>query len=254
MPVHDWTRVDAGIFHAFHQQWIIALTNALNAGLLPSNYYALPEQHAPRFSPDVLTLERTNLSTDGDVEEVPETSDGPSSGSGSTALLAKPKLAPTAETDMEFYRRKQTAAVVRHVSGDRVVAMVEVVAPANKSGVVAMRQFVDKAAEFLERQVHLLIVDLLPPTRRDPRGIHGVIWEEITGHEYEPPTHKPYTLAAYETDVSVRAYVQSVGLSDVLPDMPLFLEPDGCVEVPLDATYRTAFGLMPRRWSRVLEA
>lgn len=22
MPVHDWTRVDAGLFHAFHQQWI----------------------------------------------------------------------------------------------------------------------------------------------------------------------------------------------------------------------------------------
>jgi hypothetical protein len=21
MPVHDWTRVDAGLFHAFHQGW-----------------------------------------------------------------------------------------------------------------------------------------------------------------------------------------------------------------------------------------
>ena len=24
MPVHDWTRVDAGLFHAFHQGWTIA--------------------------------------------------------------------------------------------------------------------------------------------------------------------------------------------------------------------------------------
>ena len=22
MPIHDWTRVDAGIFHAFHHGWI----------------------------------------------------------------------------------------------------------------------------------------------------------------------------------------------------------------------------------------
>src|SRR3712207_1308745 len=136
MPVHDWTRVEAGISHAFHQQWIIALTNALNAGLLPPEYCALPEQHAPRFSPDVLALERAEEAEDGDEKGAPP--GAPSSAAGPAVLLAKPRLAPPAETDMEFYRRKQTAAVVRHVSGDRVVAMVEVVSPANKSGVAAM--------------------------------------------------------------------------------------------------------------------
>ncbi len=25
MPIHDWTRVDAGLFHDFHQSWSIAL-------------------------------------------------------------------------------------------------------------------------------------------------------------------------------------------------------------------------------------
>jgi hypothetical protein len=35
LPIHDWTRVDAGIFHHFHQGWIVALANALNAGKLP---------------------------------------------------------------------------------------------------------------------------------------------------------------------------------------------------------------------------
>jgi hypothetical protein len=37
MPVHDWTRVDAGLFHDFHQGWTVALRNALNAGMLPSD-------------------------------------------------------------------------------------------------------------------------------------------------------------------------------------------------------------------------
>ena len=35
MPIHDWTRVDAGLFHAFHQGWINALSCALNTGGLP---------------------------------------------------------------------------------------------------------------------------------------------------------------------------------------------------------------------------
>jgi hypothetical protein len=41
MPIHDWTRVDAGLFHDFHQTWTVALQNALNAGALPPEYYAL---------------------------------------------------------------------------------------------------------------------------------------------------------------------------------------------------------------------
>jgi hypothetical protein len=55
MPVHDWTRVDAGIFHVFHHRWISAISDALNQGILPPDYYALPEQHAAGFGPDVLT-------------------------------------------------------------------------------------------------------------------------------------------------------------------------------------------------------
>jgi hypothetical protein len=38
VPIHDWTGVDAGLFHAFHQGWIIVLSNELNAGILPPDY------------------------------------------------------------------------------------------------------------------------------------------------------------------------------------------------------------------------
>jgi hypothetical protein len=56
MPVYDWTRVEAGIFHDFHTVWTGALRNALNGDLLPEGYYALAEQHAGRAIADVLTL------------------------------------------------------------------------------------------------------------------------------------------------------------------------------------------------------
>jgi predicted methyltransferase len=36
--------------------------------------------------------------------------------------------------------------------------------------------------------------------------------------------------------------------------MPLFLEPERFVNVPLEATYQTAFAVQPERWKRVLEA
>jgi hypothetical protein len=54
MPIHDWTSVDAGIFYAFHHGWIEELARSLNR-VLPSDYYALLEQHAAGFGPDVLT-------------------------------------------------------------------------------------------------------------------------------------------------------------------------------------------------------
>ncbi len=44
MPIHDWTRVDAGVFHAFHHDWITSLSAALNAGVPPPDYYAAAEQ------------------------------------------------------------------------------------------------------------------------------------------------------------------------------------------------------------------
>jgi hypothetical protein len=247
MPVHDWTRVDAGIFHAFHHDWITDLSRALNAGILPADYYALPEQHAAGFGPNVLSLQGAR--EEGDGPGAPT-----ASGRRTGLLVAAPQTDLTGETDMEFYRRKQTPVVVRHVSGDRVVAMIEVVSPGNKAARNALRSFVEKAAELLDQRIHLLIVDLLPPGRRDPHGIHAAIWEEIAGQEYVPTAGKPLTLAAYESALTVRAYVRHIAVGDPLPDMPLFLEANGCVQVPLEATYQTAFAAMPRRWRRVLEA
>lgn len=57
MPIHDWTQVEAGIFHAFHHGWISAIGDALNSGLLPKDLYALPEQVAAGFGLDVRTFQ-----------------------------------------------------------------------------------------------------------------------------------------------------------------------------------------------------
>lgn len=68
------------------------------------------------------------------------------------------------------------------------------------------------------------------------------------------PADKPLTLVSYECDLVLRAYVVNVAVGDALPEMPLFLVPQGQVPLPLEATYQAAFAAVPRRWRRVLEA
>lgn len=251
MPVHDWSRVAAGIFHDFHHELISQIKHTLNGGVLPPDYYAMAEQVAARLGPDVLTLHGTHPGGD---EETDRADRGTPEASRGGVLLARPRTQPFAQTEMESYRRRKSWIVVRHVSGDRVVAIVEVVSPGNKSTAHALEKFVQKVAEFLERGVHFLILDLIPPGRHDPCGIHGAIWDYIDGRPYTPPPDKPLTVAAYESGLVTQAYVEPIAVGDVLPDMPLFLEPDGCVEVPLEASYQSAWEAVPRRWRSVLES
>jgi len=241
MPIHDWTRVEDGIFHDFHHAWIEEIKRALNRGLLPTDYYALAEQHAGSFGPDVLTLQ-SRREDDRETHEA-----------GGGLLLAPPKPRISAETPADFYRRKQSTVVVRHVTDDSVIAMVEIVSPGNKSSRAALKKFVNKAVELFERDIHLLVIDLLPPGPRDPRGIHGAIWEEFAGQDYEPPEGERLTVVSYEADLSVRASIEPTAVGQALPDAPLFLRPRRCVLVPLEATYIAAWDAVPRRWREVLQ-
>ncbi len=56
MPIHDWTRLEAGDFHDFHQCWVVAIRNSLNSGLLPLDHMAMAEQITGRPVPEVVTL------------------------------------------------------------------------------------------------------------------------------------------------------------------------------------------------------
>ena len=246
MPVHDWARVDAGMFHDFHGEFIRAIKWALNHGLLPEGYYASMEQRAAGVQPDVIALQGTPDDEDAETES------HPIPGGQTGILLEPPAVQLAAEADGSYYRRKRNSVVVRHISGDRVVAMIEIVSPGNKSSRNGIKAFVEKAADLLEKRVHLLVIDLHAPGSRDPHGIHAAIWEEYTGDE-SPAPEKPFVLASYDADFVARAFVESVTVGEKLPTMPLFLEPGGHIVVPLEPIYLEAFAAVPRRWQRLLE-
>src|SRR5688572_61385 len=106
MPVHDWTRVDAGLFHHFHQSWTTVLCNALNAGALPGDYFALVEQHPRGPIADVLTL------------PLMPRAEGP--GNGAVALsvaTAAPRTRLVRRKDADPYLAKANRVTVRHRHG-----------------------------------------------------------------------------------------------------------------------------------------
>ncbi|MDX1969330.1 MAG: DUF4058 family protein [Planctomycetaceae bacterium] len=236
MPMHDWTRVEAGISHDFHHEWISAIKHTLNAAL-PSSYYALAEQQAAGFGPDVLTLH--------DAHTVPVDS--------TAVALAQPQAKLVGMSDAKFYLRKKSRVVIRHVTGDRVIAIVEIVSPGNRSTSGAVRSFVEKVWELLEQKIHVLIIDPFPPDKRVPHGLHARIFADIEDQPYQPPPEKPLTLIAYECRERVRAFVESFAAGDCLAPMPVFLSPSTLfVEVPLEETYLTACKTLPPRWQRVV--
>ena len=229
MPIHEWTRVRSNRFHDFHQSWTIAISHALNAGGLPTGYFTMLEQKA-HAEPALASLDLTAP---------------PGSAPGGVAIEAQPpKVRIVARTESASYARKANRITVRHPDGE-VVAIIEIVSPGNKDSQHALDAFARKAVEFLEAGVHLLIVDLFPPSRRDPQGIHKVIWDRLRDDPFTLPPDKPLTLAAYAVGTETIAYVEPVAAGDALPDMPVFLTADRYVPCPLEATYQTAWEQFP---------
>lgn len=241
MPIHDWSKIYAGLFHHFHQRWIQSLCDALNAHGLPEGYYALSEQVTSGPIPDVVTLQTR-----------PKTPAAESNDGGVAVLTTPPKTRFIVTAEPELYAAKASRVVVRHSMG-KVVSVIEIVSPGNKESIHALRSFVDKGVEFLRQGINLLIVDLFPPTKRDPEGIHKALWDEIRDEPFSLPKDKPLTLAAYDAGSPITAYVETVAVGDKLPPMALFLAPGEHVAVPLAETYRTTWDVCPRPLQEAVE-
>lgn len=246
MPVLDWTRVDDGVFHDVHHLWIAEIRRALRT-LLPSGYDALSEQNLGGGGPDVLSLQRPEMGAEGVSDAEPDSG-------GGVLVTAPPRSQVYFEAERESYTFEQGRLVIRHKSGHRVVAVIEIVSAGNKSGEYPWNQFLNKALACLHRGVHLLILDLHPPTARDPHGVHAAIWSALTGESYCPPAGANRTLAAYAASTLKRAYVEPLALGQEMPNMPLFLTPDGHVVLPVEETFQAAYSLLDAYYRRILEA
>lgn len=216
MPVHDWSSVDAGVFHDFHLVWIARMKGMLNEDLLPRPLYALAE---PLFE---------------DAAPAP-------------AHLEDSLPAP-------YAMRLRRIAIRNAREGDRVVSVITMVSAGNKSSRARVEQFVARSVGLLHSGIHLMLIDLHPPTPLVPRGFPRLIGEQL-GNEPDPgPADRPPSTTSWQILETGALRVHSVPLrtSDRLPDLALFLGPHEFVRLPLESTYEEAFRTVPFKYQEVL--
>ncbi len=208
---------------------MVRLTDELNSGLLPPDFMAMTEQVTGRPIPDVVTVQLRTLKDNA----------------GGVAVATAP---PTARVIAKFekinYAKRADRVVIRHGRG-KVVAIIEILSPGNKDSRNSIRTFVEKAADILNQGVNLLVVDLFPPTPRDPQGIHKAIWDEFGDEPFEAPPGKLLTVASYIGGDMPTAYVDSIGIGDSLPSAPIFLSETRYIPAPLESTYMRAWETFP---------
>lgn len=241
MPIHDWSGVEPGIFHDFHQAWTIEIRNALNGGGLPPGFFALTEQIVSGPIPDVVTLKRR-----------PTPAGRPDTAGGVSLADTPPQARFVTSAEPDLYASKANRLLIKHRLG-QIVAVIEIVSPGNKGSQHALRSFVQKAEELLRNGINLLIIDLFPPSPRDPEGIHKAIWDAIREEPFELPVDKRLTVVAYRAGLPQTAYVEPVAVGDPLPSLPIFLDPDTYVPAPLEATYRATWTKRPDAVKEVVE-
>jgi hypothetical protein len=238
MPIHDWTRLEAGDFHDFRLGWVVLIAAALNGGLLPADCMALVERPTGRPIVDTGALQADEPDEDGGID----------------VATTPPTARVISRLEGAAYAKRADRVVIRY-GRRRVVAIIEIVSPGNRAGRAMLRSFVERAADIINQGVNLLVVDLFPPTPRDPHGIHKAIWDEFEDEPFEAPPGKPLTVASYLAGDVPTAYVESVGFGDPLPSLPIFLSDSETdyIPAPLEATYQEAWAGFPAMLKELIE-
>ena len=133
MPIHNWSRVSDGMFHWFHQTWIVAIAKWLNEGRLPEGFYSIGEIYADQVEPDVLAVE-------GRPPETGQANGHASNGFGVALLESPPKTRFSWEAETESYLAKKDLIAVRSVAGI-LVAVIEIVSAGNNRASLASANF-----------------------------------------------------------------------------------------------------------------
>jgi hypothetical protein len=238
MPLRDHFRPPTtkyGSWTSLHGMWPAILVQQLRKQLPPGFVSAPRVQLGPYFEIDIATLEKDD----------PSTSPGASVGNtGTTVTLAPPRPTWAIETDIpeedEFAVEIYSADVER-----QLVAVIEIVSPANKDRPESRRAFVGKCAALLRKGVAVSIVDLV--TIR-----HANLYSEMMTFIGHPdPTLGPEAPLIYASSTRwtpnesgdrarLAAWSCPMQVGEPLPTLPLWLTDTQSVSLDLERCYESA--------------
>jgi len=75
--------------------------------------------------------------------------------------------------------------------------------------------------------------------------LHQLIWSEVEDGHFRPPRGKPLTLVSYCSGFPRTAFIEPLAVGDKLPEMPVFLDIETYVRIPLEETYAATWKLCP---------
>jgi hypothetical protein len=222
-------------WEGFHAQWPAMIVLAL-APKLPRRYVAEPRVRLGVSAEiDVGSFEEEEAAVSG-------LNRGPGNGEEggvATAVWAPPRPTLTLVTGLPA----PTAYEVRVFdleSGNRLVAAVEIVSPANKDRPEHRRAFVAKCAALLQEQVSVTIVDVVT-TRHF--NLYGELLELIgeTDPALAPEAPALYAAACRGTKKDntwlLETWTYPVAIGQPLPTPPLWLADNLAVPLELEASY-----------------
>lgn len=214
---------------SFHGAWAEAMAITLNQSLLPEQFVAEA---------------RVKLGGQMEIDVGTFTDNGAASHnpSGGVAVWAPPK--PTASAPLQ-YRDPDVfeVQVFSEEEGPRLVAAVELVSPANKDRPANRRMFAVKCASYLYSGVSVIIVDVV--TERGG-NLHAELLDLLQVHVVTAGQggHDLYT-AAYRSvlasqGLQLETWSHALTIGGALPTLPLWLQPDLCLPLDLEASYQAA--------------
>jgi hypothetical protein len=220
-------------WESFHTTWASALADFLNREVLPSGYIALEQVHAgAAIEIDVATsTERTVAATNngGGTATIPCTVWTPA-----TAPMIVPAVFPPG----------CTVQILTTEGGRTLVAAIELVSPGNKDRESKRRLFIAKCATYLSRGIGLIVVDVVTSRQAN---LHNELaewlgWDagfQMTREQVlYTVAYRPLRLESGEE--RILTWPVSLAVGQPLPTMPLSLEAEHCVAVPLETAYTEA--------------
>ncbi len=236
MPLHDHFHPPWSVrrpWEGFHGSWAAAIAFHLNSGVLPAEYFAMPLLEVTgRVEVDVGTFQQ---------EERPGTTAPAVAGAWAPP---QPTLTlPIDVTDTDTFE----VQVLRNFGGPQLRAALELVSPANKDRAAARRSFAAQCAGYLRKGVSVIVVDIV--TER-LANLHADIVRALEQTEepvWESPTHLyaiAYHSARSEKQGRVEVWPHALALGEPLPELPMWLEPDLCVQLKLEESYANTCGML----------
>ena len=218
------------VWNTFHHAWAATIARLLNRRLLPEHYFAAPNvQFGPRVEIDVGTFE-------------PATAPANRQEPVGVTLTTRPATALIPA----IFPDSIEVVIVNREGGPQVVAAIELVSPSNKDRPETRRAFIAKMSSYLQQGIALSVIDLVT-TRSAHLHNDWLHWMQATTGWIEDTVRTPLYANSYRPvqrgeQGAIEMWLNPLRVGDQLPDLPLFLRGDLCIEIPLEVTYLETCG------------